>query len=133
MERKKIAFVLRTVGLEYDDRVRKECITLARSADLTIFALFSNNREEEGITSYGIPYKSFHLVTREKLPSGKFLFFKALEFYFRVIRHLKGFDLIWAHEVYTVLFPLLAGKNKFIWDLHEIPAPFNRPILRNIF
>jgi glycosyltransferase involved in cell wall biosynthesis len=129
----KIAFVLKTDGFEYDDRIRKECITLSKSADVTIFVTFDNNEEEEGVTSYGIPYKSFSLVMRKKLPSGKFLLIKALEFYLRVRSHLKSFDLIWAHEEYAFLFPLLTKKNKYIWDLHEIPALFDRPFLRSVF
>ena len=30
----KIAVVCRTIGLEYDDRIRKECITLSKKADI---------------------------------------------------------------------------------------------------
>lgn len=133
MTKPNIAIVLRTVGLEYDDRVRKECIALSKIAKLKIFVTFENNAEEEGITRYGIPYKSFKLTTRERIPSGKLLLVKALEFYFKVKPHLKEFDLIWAHEEYTFLFPLLAQKGKFVWDLHEIPAMFTKPIMKNFF
>lgn len=132
-KRLKIAIVCRTIGLEYDDRIRKECITLAKNAEIKIFAVFSNNKEEEGITSYGVPYKSFHLSTRDKLKASKFLLIKAFEFYIKVRSHLKEYDRTWAHEEYTFLFPFFAKKNKLIWDLHEIPSMFNRPILRNVF
>jgi hypothetical protein len=133
MTKPNIAIVLRTVGLEYDDRVRKECIALSKIANLKIFVTFENNAEEEGITSYGIPYKSFKLTTRERIPSGKLLLVKAFEFYLKVKPHLKEFDLIWAHEEYTFLFPLFAPRGRFIWDLHEIPAMFTKPIMKNFF
>ncbi len=133
MTKPNIAIILRTVGLEYDDRVRKECIALSKIANLKIFVTFENNVEEEGFTSYGIPYKSFKLTTREKIPSGKLLLVKAFEFYFKVKPYLKEFDLIWAHEEYTFLFPLLAPKDKFVWDLHEIPAMFTKPVMKRVF
>ena len=133
MARPKIAVICRTTGLEYDDRIRKECISIAKNAKVKIFVTFENNLEEEGITSYGIPYKSFKLNSREKFRSGRFLLIKAFEFYFKVKPEIKGYDLIWAHEEYTFLFPLFAQKGRFIWDLHEIPNLFDRPILRNIF
>jgi hypothetical protein len=133
MTKPNIAIVLRTVGLEYDDRVRKECIALSKIANLKIFVTFENNAEEEGYTSYGIPYKSFKLTTRERIPSGKLLLVKAFEFYLKVKPYLKEFDLIWAHEEYTFLFPLFAPKGKFVWDLHEIPAMFTKPIMKNFF
>lgn len=133
MTKPNIAIVLRTVGLEYDDRVRKECIALSKIANLKIFVTFENNAEEEGYTSYGIPYKSFKLTTRERIPSGKLLLVKAFEFYLKVKPYLKEFDLIWAHEEYTFLFPLFAPRGKFIWDLHEIPAMFTKPIMKNFF
>jgi hypothetical protein len=133
MIRPKIAVVCRTIGLEYDDRIRKECISLSKNADVKIFVTFESNEEKEGITSYGVPYKSFKLVSREKIKSGRLLLVKALEFYFKVKPHLKEFDLLWAHEEYTFLFSLLSAKNKFIWDLHEIPQLFDKPILRHVF
>ncbi len=133
MSRPKIAFVLRSIGLEYDDRIRKECITLSKTADVKIFVIFTNNIKEEGVTSYGIPYKSFRINTRKIFPSGKFLFLKSIEFYLKTIKHLKQYDIVWAHEVYSFLFPLLMKRNKVIWDLHELPGRFNRPIWIKIF
>lgn len=133
MKNNKIAIICRTVGLEYDDRIRKECISIAKNAEVKIFVVFESNLEEEGITSYGIPYKSFKLITRDIFPSSRFLLIKAFEFYFKVRPEIKDYDLIWAHEEYTFLFPLFAQKGRFIWDLHEIPMLFDRPILRNIF
>lgn len=133
MMKRKIAIICRTIGLEYDDRIRKECISISKHAEIKIFVTFENNEEEEGITSYGIPYRSFKLKSRDKFQSGKFLLIKAFEFYLKVKPNLNSYDFIWAHEEYTFLFALFSQKNRFIWDLHEIPKLFDRPILRNIF
>ncbi len=134
IKKTKIAFVVRTVGLEYDDRIRKECLTLIeQNVELFIYVNFSDNRVEEGVTSYGVPYLSFKLVTRDKLPSGRFLFIKAAEFYLRVFRNLKNYDVTWAHEEYTFIFPLLAKKGKCVWDLHEIPFRFERKFMSRVF
>ncbi|MFA6127035.1 MAG: hypothetical protein WC699_07000 [Bacteroidales bacterium] len=132
-KRLKIAVILRTPGIEYDDRVRKECISLSKIADLKLLVAFENNVQEEGITSYGIPYQSFRLYTRERFRSGRYLLLKALEFYWKTKKQLKDYDLIWAHEEYNFLFPVMAKKGKFIWDLHEIPELFDRPILKELF
>jgi len=131
---KKIAFVLNTTRLEYDDRVRKEALTLSEIAQVKIFVVLANNKESEGITTYGIPYKSFRLKTRDKLPQAKFLLIKAAEFFWRVRKHLKGYDIVWVHEVQPFLFPLLLRKKKIVWDLHEIPHVFEKSsVMRHIF
>lgn len=133
MKKKKIAFVLRTVGLEYDDRIRKECISLKEKYDITIFAHFYNNLEEEGITSYGIPYKSYKLYSRLLIPSSKLLFVKAFELFNCIRKDIKEYDYIWAHEEYTFMFPLLLKHKYIIWDLHEIPSHFSSRFLRSVF
>lgn len=130
---KKIAFVLRTVGLEYDDRVRKEALALSKYAEVFIYVNFADNREEEGVTDYGIPYKSFKLFTRDKLPSAKYLLIKAFEFFLKVRPHLKKYDMVWAHEEYAFMFPLLLKKRFCIWDLHEIPFRFQRKYMKSLF
>lgn len=133
MTRPKIAIILRTNGLEYDDRVRKECISLSKVADLTLFVTFENNKEEKGVTSYGVPYQSFALQSRKILPSGKLLPLKAFEFFIRVSLKLRGFDVIWCHEEYTFMFPLLLRHKHLVWDQHEIPFFFEKKIMRNVF
>lgn len=123
---KKIAFVVNTARLEYDDRVRKEALTLSKNAQVKIFVVLENNKDLEGITTYGIPYKSFRLKTRDKLPSAKWLLVKAMEFYWRARRDLKGYEIVWVHEVGPCLFPLLLRKVRIVWDLHEIPEQFKK-------
>jgi hypothetical protein len=133
-EMKKIAFVVYTSGLEYDDRVRKEALTLSKDAQVKIFVLLTNNQDFEGVTSYGIPYKSFHLKTREKLPAAKHLLLKAIEFYWLVRKRLKDYDVVWVHDVEPFLVPLLLRKKKIVWDLHEIPDPFEKnKVMKKLF
>lgn len=132
-KRKRIAMILRTNGFEYDDRVRKECISLSKVAEVMLYVTFENNLECEGVTAYGIPYKAFRLNSRDIFKSGKFLFIKVLEFYLRVNKYLKDYDVVWAHEEYTFLFPLLSKKKKIIWDLHEIPEFFFGSFLRRFY
>jgi len=130
----KIAFVARTIGLEYDDRIRKESLALTnQGAEVFIYVNFADNREENGLTSYGIAYKSFKLKSRDLLPSSKFLLIKSIDFYFNVRKYLSDYDVVWAHEEYTYLFPLLIEKDKCIWDLHEIPFRFEHAIMKPIF
>jgi len=134
MTGKRIAFVLRTKGLEYDDRVRKEALALTeQGAKVFIFVNFNHNEKAEGVTSYGIPYKAIEIKSIKYLPNAKYLLIKALEFYLRLKNSLKSYDIVWAHEEYTFMFPLFANKNKCIWDLHEIPFRFQSAHMKPIF
>lgn len=130
---KKIAFIVKTSELKYDDRIRKEAITLSKNAEVKIFALLASNKEDEGITSYGIPYRSFKLRTRQTLPSAKYIFLKTIDFYLTVKKHLKTYDIIWAHNVETFLFPLLLRNRKIVWDLHEMPQQLENNIVKKLF
>ena len=76
---KKIAFVGVISALEYDDRIRKEALTLSDIAQVKIFVVQSDNKESEGITTYGIPYKTFRLKTRDMLSSARWLSIKAMD------------------------------------------------------
>ncbi|MCI1785960.1 MAG: glycosyltransferase [Bacteroidales bacterium] len=135
IELNKIAIVVKSEGLEFDDRVRKVCLALHKNFYVKIFIVQDNNEEKaKGVTSYGIGYEAIKLKTRNCLPRAKFLFIKTLEFYFRVKPLLKDFDFIWYNEEKTFLFPLLASrKQKFIWDQHEIPMLFCIGWKRKIF
>lgn len=133
MSKKKIAIIARTVGLEYDDRIRKEAIALSHDYEIFIYVNFTDNRDECGVTSYGVAYRSFSLKSRKILPQSKMLALKAIEFYLRVLPFLSSYDYIWAHEEYTFLFPLLYKKNRCVWDLHEIPAWFLSKPMRPVF
>ncbi len=120
----KIAIVCKIGNsLEYDDRIRKECLALKPYYDCFVYVNFDDNRVEKGVTSYGVPYQSIHLQTRDTLPSHRiFLPIKGLEFYSKVRRLLEGYDYIWCVEEITTLIVLFYKKDKCIWDLHEVPT-----------
>lgn len=124
MKEYKIAFVIYTNGLEYDDRLRKEILTLQKvNSHISpyIYAVLPKNEETRGITSYGIPYKSLYLPSRDKYPAGKKAFIKALDFYWQLKKELKAFDAIWCANMDAVAVVLLARTKFLIWDLHELP------------
>lgn len=123
---KSIAFVIKTPNLDYDDRVRKEALTLAKFFRVKIFVLLQENEEAEGITSYGIPYQSFCLRSRKLFPSARMISLKALEFFYRVNRELATYDVVWAHNEDMFLFSCFSRKADVLWDLHEIPTRFLR-------
>lgn len=120
----KIVFVLYTQGLEYDDRIRKEILYLNKAYDIEILVLTPKNAKEFGTTSYGVPYKSFSLISRKLLPSGKFTLIKSIEFFINIWKHIKKSDIIWTNDCEPFLVPLLLSNKKQIWDLHEIPSAF---------
>lgn len=131
----KIAVVCRTAdSLELDDRIRKECISLSKSYEVFIYVVFEDNRAEEGITSYGVRYKSFSLKSRERHCAGGALLVKAWDFYRTVKPYLADYDYVWAAEEYTFLFAALAPEGKLIWDLHELPSlMMKNPLTRILF
>ena len=125
--KKKIAVIVYTRGLNYDDRIRKEITALTSSnkfIEIKIFAVVDQNKEDSGNTFYGIPYYTPYLKTRESLPSGRFLLLKAFEFYFKIRKKLRNYDIIWCADDQPFLFLLLIRNKTFIWDLHEIPDFF---------
>jgi len=131
--KKRIAIIVKTVGLEYDDRVRKVSIALSHKADVKIFCLLKNNKNENGITSYGVPFKSFKLISRKIFRQESFLLIKLLEFYIRVKISIIKFDIIWANDEESFLFPFFSIKSLTIWDLHEIPIQFKNKYRKCLF
>ncbi len=131
---KSIAFIVKTSGLEFDDRVRKEALTLKMLGyNVKIFVQLNSNIKSKGTTSYGVKYESIKLKTRDYLPSSRLLVIKSFEFFLAVKKKLKGFEYVWCHEEYTFIFPLLLSRNNVIWDLHELPVRFNSYIMTFIF
>ena len=123
---KKIAILLYTNGLEYDDRIRKEVLSICKEVEdvkVKIFALTPDNYFYEGYTEYGIKYELISLKSRRLLPSGRFTFIKAFDLFFTMNRRLKKeYDILWFADPETFLFPLLIRNKPIIWDLHELPS-----------
>lgn len=132
-----IALVLYTRGIDYDDRVRKEVTSIQGLYPNVMFKLFAveaKNREESGITSYGVPYRIPFLKSREKYPSGTHTLAKAWDFYKTVKKELNNFDAIWCADPETFLFVLLICGKPILWDLHELPlALMGNPIKKVLF
>lgn len=122
----KVALVLYTQGLDYDDRVRKEILSiqkLYKNVRFTIFAITPNsNKEEVGVTSYGVPYKQVYLKSRDKYSSATHTFAKAFDFYKTIKKEVKQFDAVWCADMETQLCVLLLRGKPLVWDLHELPV-----------
>lgn len=121
----KVAFVVKTNKLEYDDRVRKQALWVSGFAEVKIFVLDDGNAAVDGVTDYGVPFRSVHLKTRALFPQAKFLWLKTLEFFFSVKSDLNKYDVVWVHDVapFLFLFSRRCGR-LFVWDLHEVPEFF---------
>lgn len=141
MKEKRIAIAIKTEGLEYDDRVRKEILTIRKlypNVKFKIFAMLPENREYEGVTSYGTPYKAIYLPSREKYPSAKKILIKTLEFYKVVKKDLESFDAVWCGDYHSVAIALLCKGKPVLWDLHELPTMLlgnglKKMVLRKVF
>ena len=119
-----IALVIKTDGLEYDDRVRKEILTIMKlypRVKFKIFVILPDNKEIEGVTSYGVPFKALYLRSREKYPSSKKLIRKSIEFYTSIRKDLKDFDAVWCADRGSFMVVALCGNKHLLWDLHELP------------
>lgn len=131
-----VAIVLYTRGIDYDDRVRKEVMsiqTLYPNVKFKIFAVEAKNREESGVTSYGVPYRVPFLKSREKYASASHTLAKAWDFYKTIKRDLKSFDAVWCADIETFLFVMLVRNKPILWDLHELPLLFTGSKFKKAF
>lgn len=133
----KIAVILYTQGLDYDDRIRKEILSIMKlypNISFKIFAIDPKNREEESVSSYGVPYRIPYLKSRDKYASATHTVAKTWDFYKTVKNDLKEYDVIWCADIETFVFTLLLRGKRIVWDLHELPSPFiGNPILKALF
>ena len=132
-----IALVLYTSGIDYDDRIRKEILSvkgLYSNIDFKIFAVEPKNREEEGVTSYGVPYRIPYLKSRDKYVSGTHTVQKAWDFYKTIKKDIESFDAVWCADPETFIFVLMLHGKPIAWDLHELPLAFmGNPVMRILF
>lgn len=140
MEKKqfKVAMVLFTSGIDYDDRIRKEMLSIQKLYPNVSFKIFAvedgKNREESGVSSYGVPYRIPYLKTRDKYASGMHTMAKAWDLYSSIKDDLKEFDAVWCADCQTFLFVLLTFGKTLIWDHHELPLVFMKnPVMKMLF
>lgn len=117
--------ILHTNGIEYDDRIRKEMLTVMKlypDIKFKIFAIIDgdNNVTKEGVSDYGVEYCIPQLETRTKYKSGTHLLAKAFDFYKTINPMLKDFDALWVANERVLFFVALCNK-PIIWDWHELP------------
>lgn len=131
---KRIAIVVKTNDIDYDDRVRKVALALSKHYYVKIFAVIDNNSRFCGKSKYGVDLEVIKLRSRDFLPQAKFLLVKSIDFYLSVIFKIRKFDAFWYNEEKTFLFPLFASNNQiFVWDQHEVPLLFCKGFRRKIF
>lgn len=128
MKMKKIAMILHTDGIEYDDRIRKEMLTVMKlypDIKFKIFAIIDgdSNVEEQGVSDYGVEYVIPVLKSRNKYKPGTHLLAKAYDFYKTITPMVKDYDAIWVANERVVFFVALSRK-PIIWDWHEILSEF---------
>lgn len=125
MNELRIALVIKTDGLDYDDRIRKEILTIQElypEIKFRIFVMYPDNKETTGVTSYGVSYKSVYVPSRDKYPSGQKAALKSYEFYKAIKDDLKEYDALWCANDDTALIVALAQSKHILWDLHELPG-----------
>jgi len=128
----KVQMVIKTTGLQYDDRLRKEALSLLRSgSDARIVVLENANIPRQTVAYSAVPAESIALTTRHMFPRGRALVFKTIEmnvrFLARIIRERP--DVVWVHDFAPAgLIPVLAMIRKLgvlrrvVWDQHELPS-----------
>lgn len=122
---RKIALVIKTSGLDYDDRVRKEIVTVKKlfpEVEFDIFAMLPENKETRGVTSYGVPYKTVYIPARDKYGPAEKVFLKSYQFFRAIEKDLWQYDAVWAADNSATIFPLLLKHKRILWDLHELPS-----------
>lgn len=133
----RIALVLYTQGIDYDDRIRKEILSIKGmypKIDFKIFAVEPQNREETGVSSYGVEYRIPYLKSRNKYPSGTHTLQKAWDFYKTIKNDLRQFDAVWCADPETFIFVWMIHGKPIAWDLHELPLAFmGNPLMRMLF
>lgn len=121
----KIALVIKTDGLEYDDRVRKEILSVQKlycNVRFKIFVMINDdNTCHEGKTSYGVPYKSIELKHRYRKPTTFQRIHMLWELFNAVEPELKYYDAVWCGDRHIFSVPMFTCSKRILWDLHELP------------
>lgn len=137
----KVAVLRKMDNLENDDRLRKEVGTLTKlfpNVMFKCFVMYPENRVYEGVTSYGLPFKSVCVKGRDRYESGRHLLAKSWDYYRAIKKDIKDYDVVWCSgDAPTPSLLFIHGK-KLVWDLRELPlflmgSKIKHSILRHIF
>ncbi len=138
----KVAIIRKVNNLENDDRIRKEVTSLTSLFPNVSFKVFvmldDKNEESEGVTSYGLPFRTVYLKTRDKYPGGSHLMLKSWDYYRTIKKDIRDYDYVWNSGNEPTPTLLFIRRQKLIWDLRELPLflmgnPVKTKILKYIF
>ena len=133
----KVALVLYTTGVDYDDRIRKEIVSIRQlypNISFKIFAITPDNKAEEGVTSYGVPYKIPYLKSRDIYAPNTHALAKSWDLYKTIKKEIRKFDAVWCADTQVFLTVLLTWGKPLVWDLHELPLSLmGSPVKRSLF
>jgi glycosyltransferase involved in cell wall biosynthesis len=128
----KLLTLIKTTGLEYDDRLRKEMLSLQQlGLNIHIVALEYQNVSTHQIVYGGIPATTVALRSRRWFARTKGLPVKAFEMYWRFLVQVmrERPDIIWLHNLelkglvpFLALLRKLGYVKQIIWDQHELPS-----------
>ena len=128
----KVLMIINTLGIDYDDRLRKECASIKELGNIPlIVALEDVNKQKKGVTDEGVSFNTILLITRKILPHKRFLMFKAFEMYIKFLIKIliSRPNIIWLHNIemaglipFCWIMKKIGFINKLIWDQHELPA-----------
>lgn len=130
-----VLMLLKCNGLQFDDRVRKECASILKISGLTseIHVLENQNRSVSGeIFETNSVFKSYFLVSRKIFKGNSLLFLKLLELFMKVLPSTwKRRKAVWLHDplmfVFVPYFTFLRKLRlveKIVWDQHELPPEY---------
>jgi glycosyltransferase involved in cell wall biosynthesis len=137
-----VLMLIKTSGLEYDDRLRKEVDSISSSYSVLISCIErGRNIKSEKNYHENLRVKTHKIWTREIFSDGYGIVFKAIESTLRL-----GSDLlklkpktVWIHNFDMILLVYLAVFLKrlglveiIIWDFHEIPTISRHGVFREI-
>lgn len=138
-----ILMLIKTSELEYDDRLKKEIISLKKlNKSIVVRGVLQNNSKSKGFFLNQINFKTYRIYTRAIFPHKKLIAIKAAEMYLYYIISIIVLKprIVWAHNMDMVgLIPFLSLLKKLklieriVWDQHELPdeAFFNNLKLKN--
>ena len=128
-----VLMIIKTSGLEYDDRLRKEALTIKNlKLNTSILVLGYNNQKNKGVANYGVRFESIRLISRKLFPRKSALAIKLFEMYVKFLLGIlkKRPRVVWAHNCelagliwFLWIFKKIGIIERVVWDQHELMPP----------